>query len=560
MLPSNSTASPRWPPTSKEHREKPERPRPVKALISMIHDLNTIDESILSGSDLCIIGSGAAGIALAREFFHSKYTIVVLEAGGLSHEVKSQDPYRSKVVGLPHEGVHSGRVRVFGGTTTLWAGQALPLSPIDFETREWVPLSGWPVSRKELGNYYRKAEEVMKLRPSSYDRDAWLDCRRAPPGFDSEICNVGLSQFSNDWNFAVSYKKELQTSQNVHVITHANVVNIAANKSASTVDSLALKSLEGRNCKATSRFYIICCGGIETARLLLASNNVEPKGLGNRNDLVGRYFQEHLHCTPIPVTPKNKRGFAAIFNAFRYQNFKHAPKIAASPSLQRKHQILNVGAEIVYPPSSDSPIEAAKHLLRVVGRKQQWGEIPEVVGKLAKAPHKLAAAAWRYYVFKQPALDSSGQPYLGICGEQSPYSESRIYLGEERDILGMRRAVVDWRLTNLEKHSIDIFLRHLAGEFNRLDLGRIELSDYRWPDDPAQFGSVLHDSSHHMGTTRMSQSPKTGVVDRDCKIHDVDNLFIGSSSVFPTGGYSNPTLTTIALTIRLADHLKSHLN
>jgi choline dehydrogenase-like flavoprotein len=344
------------------------------------------------------------------------------------------------------------------------------------------------------------------------------------------------------------------------VVSHANVVNIVANQNASTVDSLALKSLDGRTCKATARYYIICCGGIEKARLLLASNNVEPKGLGNSNDLVGRYFQEHLHCTPIPVTHKNKRRFAAIFNAFCHQNVKHAPKIAASPSLQRKYQILNVGAEIIYPPSSDSPIEAAKHLLRMVGRKQQWGEIPEVVGKLAKAPHKLAAAAWRCHVFKQPALDSSGQPYLGICEEQSPYSKSRIYLGEDRDILGMRRTVVDWRLTNLENHSINIFLGHLASEFNRLDLGRIELVDYQWPGDPAQFGSVLHDSSHHMGTTRMSQSPKKGVVDSDCKVHDVDNLFIGSSSVFPTGGYSNPTLTTIALTIRLADHLKNILD
>src|SRR5262249_6543301 len=110
----------------------------------------------------------------AREFLDTKYTIVVLEAGGLHYEVRSQDPYRSEVVGLPHTGVHCGRVRVFGGTTTLWAGQALPLSPIDFEVRDWVPHSGWPVSFSALRSYYRRAEEVMKLRPSSYDKDACL--------------------------------------------------------------------------------------------------------------------------------------------------------------------------------------------------------------------------------------------------------------------------------------------------------------------------------------------------------------------------------------------------
>jgi choline dehydrogenase-like flavoprotein len=526
----------------------------------MIHDLNTIDEQIIRAADLCIIGSGAAGIAMAREFMNTKYTIVVLEAGGLFHETKSQDPYRSKVVGLPHTGVHTGRVRVFGGTTTLWAGQALPLSPIDLERRDWVPHSGWPISLNELSNYYQRAEEVMKLPPSSYDADAWVRAQRAAPGFDSEICEAGLSQFSNDWNFAVSYQAELRTSQNIHVVTHANVVDILANENASTINSLALKSLDGRICKASSRYYIICCGGIETARLLMASNTVEPNGLGNRNDLVGRYFQEHLHCTPLPVTPKNKRKFAAIFNAFRYRNVKHSPKIAASAHLQRKYQTLNVGAEILYPPSEDSPIEAAKLLLRNARQKDRWGELPKALLKLAKSPHKLAAAALRYYVFKQPAFDSSGQPYLGICGEQSPNSESRIYLGEERDILGMRRAVVDWRLTNLERHSIDVFLRELAAEFKRLDLGQIDTAGFQWPDDPKQFGQVLHDSNHHIGTTRMSDSPKTGVVNSDCRVFGLDNLFIGSSSVFPTGGYSNPTLTTIALTIRLADHLKNLLD
>ena len=109
----------------------------------MIYDLATIDEHIIHRVDLCVIGSGAAGMAMAREFLNTKYTVLVLEAGGLSHEIKSQDPYRSKVVGLPHTGVHTGRARVFGGTTTLWAGQALPLSPIiDFKARDWVPPFG----------------------------------------------------------------------------------------------------------------------------------------------------------------------------------------------------------------------------------------------------------------------------------------------------------------------------------------------------------------------------------------------------------------------------------
>jgi choline dehydrogenase-like flavoprotein len=196
----------------------------------------------------------------------------------------------------------------------------------------------------------------------------------------------------------------------------------------------------------------------------------------------------------------------------------------------------------------------------MVSQDHQWNELPEVVARVAKSPHKLAGAAIRHYLLRQTALDSSGQPYLGVCGEQSPYSESRTSFGEDRDFLGMPRAVIDWRLTNLERHSIEVFVKQLASEFSRLDLGGIELADFHWPDDPSQFGACCSDSSHHMGTTRMSESPKTGVVDSHCKVHGIDNLFIGSSSVFPTGGYSNPTLTIIALTIRLADHLKSLLD
>jgi choline dehydrogenase-like flavoprotein len=522
----------------------------------MIVDFETVEAAALDGADICIVGTGAAGIALAREFFGTGTKVLVLEAGGMRFEQTTQDLYRSEIVGLPHNGVHEGRARTYGGTTTLWAGQALPLTPSDFDARDWVPKSGWPIPYDEVSKFYRRAEEVMKLPDAGYGRASWPAMAGQPPAYDESVCRAELSQFSNNQDFGVSYAKELQQSQNVCVVTHANVTNIGLNATGTAVDSLEIRSLGGRQQKVKGRHYVICCGAIETARLLLASNDVRPAGVGNDRDLVGRYFQEHLHCVPVPIRPTDRKNFAHRFNAFRLNGIKRVPKIAASPAFQHKHRILNVGAEVVYPPDEESPIEAAKDLLNVVRGRGGADRASAAARRIMRRPGVLLGALWRYGILRQPAQDTSGNPYLGVCGEQSPNPESRIRLGAEEDALGMPRTVVDWRLTDLEKHSVCTFTKALAREFERLHIGSIEFSESSWPDDPERFGEVLHDSNHHIGTARMSAGPDQGVVDTDCRIHGLANIYVAGSAVFPTGGYSNPTLTIIALALRLADHLK----
>jgi choline dehydrogenase-like flavoprotein len=522
----------------------------------VIFDFETVEAAVLEGADLCIVGTGAAGIALAREFFGTDHKVLLLEAGGLRFEKESQDLYRSEVVGLPHNGVHNGRARTYGGTTTLWAGQALPLSPFDFEKRGWVPHSGWPISFDEVSKFYRRAEEVMKLPGVGYDRERGPSGVGQPPPYDERVLHAELSQFSNNQDFGVSYASELRQSQNVFVVTHANVTRICLDPSGSRVDALEVRSLTGRSHKVRSRQYVICCGAIETARLLLASDDVCSAGVGNERGLVGRYFQEHLHCIPIPIVPLDRKDFARRFNAFRTGGIKRVPKIAASVDFQRKHHTLNVGAEVVYPPDENSPIEAAKLLLNIARLRERLSRAPLAVSRIARSPGDLVGAAWRYAVTRQPAQDTSGAPFLGVCGEQAPNPESRIMLSEQRDVLGMRRSAVDWRLTDLEKHSICAFSNAVAVEFERLGLGSIEFSESNWPQDPQQFDQVLHDSNHHIGTARMSASPDEGVTNSDCRVHGIRNLFVASSAVFPTGGYSNPTLTIIAMAIRLAEHLK----
>src|SRR5271155_5063554 len=137
----------------------------------MIEDFNGFPDEACIRADFCIVGAGAAGIAIAREFFGSRYKVLLLEWGGPGIEAETQKLYDSEVVGLPHSGIHAGRARVFGGTTTLWGGQALRFDDFDLRKRDWVPYSGWPISREELEPFYDRADRVLNLGPRVSYRD-----------------------------------------------------------------------------------------------------------------------------------------------------------------------------------------------------------------------------------------------------------------------------------------------------------------------------------------------------------------------------------------------------
>lgn len=507
--------------------------------------------------DVCVIGSGAGGITTAREFIGTSYSVVVLEGGGRSFEAASQDPYRSEVAGLQHS-VHEGRVRVVGGTTTLWAGQTLPLLDIDFHKRDWVPYSGWPLDRSTLGPYYRRAEDVAEVPHVTNDRQTWPKLCASPPTYDAAKLVPYYSQFMHEPSFANKYGHDLEAARNITLLTHANAVTVEVNEHARTARGVLAQSFEGKSLRVLARFVVVCCGGIESARLLLLSDTVEPNGIGNRHDVVGRYFQDHP-SVGVPICPRNRRQFAKLYDSFRKGRIGYSLKIAASPQLQERQSILHVGAEVYYPPTEDDPINAAKRVLKAVRDPRLRPELPRAVASVAKRPGQVLRAAFRHYVLNQPPKIGSTQPHVGIGAEQEPNPRSRVRLSRELDRLGQRRAVLDWQLTEAETRSIEVFAQTLADEWDRLDIADIDLSDVhiRGRERGAHGGYTV--ANHHIGTTRMGTDPKTSVVDEHCRVHGYQNLYIGSSSVFPTGGFSNPTLTILALCLRIADELKAAL-
>lgn len=524
----------------------------------MIRDFHEFDDSSRFRADVCIVGAGAAGITIALEFVGTRYNVLVLEGGGLKAEVESQKLYESDVVGLPHVGVHEGRARVFGGTTTLWGGQALRFDAFDFEQRNWVPHSGWPIGRDELDPFYDRAERVLMLGPHCSYEELCSSFELVPPAFDPAKVRMECSRWSPRPNFGKTYRDQIKNAPNISVLLHANVTSIVTNPAATAVDNIEFKTLTGKTGSATARCYVICCGGIETARLLLASTRVEPHGLGNRHDLVGRYFQEHIHVRYGNLLTTSRKNLQAAFESFYRNGLKYFPVFALSQKLQQEKELLSIHGTSAFEHDVDSPTVALKTLFRAVvsQRYPHRSELRRLARNALSGPNEAIALAYRFYVQKRAGTPKRGPIFIGAQAETAPNPDSRVKLGDAADRLGMRRVQIDWRLGELERRTLREFIRIVASEFQRLGLGSFDLGQVAILDDPLEWAAVAHDSAHHMGTTRMHDSPQLGVVDRNCRVHGVQNLYVGSSAVFPTSARSNPTLTILALCLRIADRLK----
>lgn len=512
-------------------------------------------------ADVCIIGAGAAGITLAREFLGTRYRVLLLESGGLEKEDAMQALNVGEVAGLPHGGMEKGRVRAFGGTTIAWGGQTFRLDAFDLQPRSWVPNSGWPITLKELGPYYERAEQALQLGPNLSYREMCARNGIAPPAFDAGKLFMHFSRWSPIPNFGTAYRKQLKEAENVTVLLHATVTEIVTNAAAKTVEQVEIKTLAGKSGTIKARFFIICCGGIDTARLLLASDRVEKHGVGNRNDVVGRYFQDHVHIWYDYVTATNRNQLQNFGESFFVRGRKYAPLVVLGERVQAEKRLLRMHGTIIFWMEADSSVSAIKTLFRAVrGRTlPAGGELRKLVRDSVSDPGELVNVMYRYWIRKRAGTPKRGPVYLAALCEMAPNPESRVTLGETRDALGMRRARMDWRVGELERRTALEYARTVASELARLGLGSYDLKQAALLDDEKGWVKMATDSYHHMGTARMHENERLGVVDANCKVHRIDNLYVGSSAVFPSSGSTSPTSTILALCIRMADRLKRRL-
>jgi choline dehydrogenase-like flavoprotein len=481
----------------------------------MFVDARRVDRGAELDCDVCVVGAGAAGITLARELARTSLTVCVLESGGLDLDLKTQALNFGENAGHPYR-LAASRLRYFGGTTNHWRGWCRPLDEIDFEERDGVPHTGWPIGREELDPYYERARPLCDIRRRTYDADDWARITKTRPLRARDV-DSAVFQVSAPTRFGEAYGDELRRAPGVRVLLHGNVVAVELRRDGSRVDRLRVATLGGRRFTVRAGRFVLAAGAIENARLLLASDDVQRRGIGNDNDLVGRFFADHPHI-PIGSMLVARDSPAATF-------------YGAHPGVDDPE------AECVLVPA-DRLVRSERFLRSCLVITSEPGPMPRAA-EIGRVARDLGGA------------DLSEQRGLVLRSEQAPNPESRVTLVDQKDATGVRRVRLDWRFTELDRRSWRRSLEVTAGALAAAGIGRLHSHPFRdergWP---------MLQGSHHIGTARMSREPRRGVVDPDCRVHGVSNLWVAGSAVFPTTGYANPTLTIVALALRLADHLK----
>ncbi len=539
-------------------------------------------------ADVCIIGSGPAAISIALRFANSQTNVLVISGGGWSETVTNQDLYRGVVApGVAHESLEENRRRQFGGTSAAWGGRCIPFDPIDFKKRSWVPDSGWPITYDDLLPYYQQAAELCQIGRYEYDaQKAFPD--NGPEivaGLDSEdLVSYPLERWSPPVHFAKTYRTELESSPNIRVLLDAHVLSLQMQTGRDLISHVDV-AMGPLRLTVTARHFVLATGGIENARLLLASaNSYFPTGIGNQHDNVGRYYMAHLDGTYVELKIKDKQKLRAGFERdaggvycrrrwWITEPAQEAGKLLNTifflyhPTTQNGHR--DVVFSSIYVAKSALAVMRQKSIVKAVSKaKQLLPSMKEhavniVKNGVSQLPDMIQLGMKRMAKRRLPyVLPSKRNEYWGLYfqAEQMPNRSSRVYLSKsEKDAYGIPRAEVHIAFTEDDRESIIKAHRLFVQNFRQKDLGDIYYDEAELRQYLAKQINSFNSSAHHIGTTRISADPRTGVVDDQYKVYGLTNLFVAGASVFPTGGHANPTLTIVANALRLAHNLSGIL-
>jgi choline dehydrogenase-like flavoprotein len=479
--------------------------------------------------DVCVIGGGAAGITLAHALRGAGRQIAILESGGLEADPDTEALSSGRGLGVIGDTyVRESRQRFLGGCTNHWGGLCAPLDAHDFDVRAWVPRSGWPFSKQTLAPWYERAQTICELGPYDYDVASWFG-PKALPLFASPKIAARMWQLSPPTRFGVRYRDDLESRSDVRVYLWANAVNLELEPGGERIARVDAATLSGRRFAVRAQQYVLATGAIENPRLLLASNGSAPRGLGNEHDQVGRYFMDHPHhhfAESTAVAIFSRPGLYHATDMFDVRGTRVRPGFGLSSEVQAREGLLN-GVFTLY------------------GLTRKFA-LSDGVASLLNATSGIA-----------PGELPGDNAFVFSKIEPAPDPESRVSLGLERDALGLPIPVVDWRLGSREASSLARTLAILARELGRTGQGRLRIADWVQEESIDWRAVGTRGGPHQMGTTRMSLDPRHGVVDANCRVHGIANLYVAGSSIFPTVGWANPTLTLVALTLRLADRLRS---
>lgn len=464
--------------------------------------------------DVVVVGGGIAGLVLANNIAKMK-SVVLLEAGDMEYSERSQKIYAGKVLGdgTLYAPLDMGRWRALGGTSNIWGGACVDLEAFDFEKRDYIPRSGWPIDLAALSKYHSEALAILGVEGMG----AGTPIVGSKGNLIQFARGVSKRPFVKD-----TYYENMNTNPNIDLFLNANVAHINLNDNADRVKSLSVKSydfekpaidVEGEN-------YVIAMGAIENVRTLLNSNSRLNKGIGNARDLVGRYFMDH---------PWSGAAHYVLFHNdpnYFTQDFTIRP----SRRFVEAQRIGNFYCGISAYESKDGALKSY---------------IKDLI-----CSYELSADLLKR--IKKGFECGIGRMELFI--EQAPNFESRISLGNDVDELGNRRVELDWNMSDLDGRTLRELLFEIGKYMADDEVGRVWLAPHLLEQD-IKLRKYLSGGHHHLGGVRMGHSPDDGVVDSNCKVYGINNLFVAGSGVFPTSGAGNPTFTIVKLALRLSDHL-----
>jgi len=504
----------------------------------MLIDALSLDSGISLEESIVIVGAGAAGITIACEFEKIGLNAILIESGDFNPDSETQNLYKGFVDStspnsLPHEPIDKYRARFFGGTTNWWGGACLPYDEIDFLKKTVTSNSGWPISRESLDQYYSRANEYFGINLVDFNLPpkSKLGSREVIDGLSSS--SIFKTKYwllkENKVNFGKKYKNKLKNSKNIKILLNANVISLEQKNES--IEHLIVKTINNKKFTVRGKKIILAMGGLEIPRILLASKSHSRNGVGNNFDLVGRFYSPHVNATHgiLILNPKVKvdRKYEKLSKGILYRKF-----ISLSDDYIKKGYM------------------NCKILLESIDTVEK-NELTEHVYKLF---HPMTGINEIY----NKILDKKNFAFaLNGAFDQVPNYDSGIKLSKEKDVLGTPKIILKHAITEQDKKAYSDFYKLLAITVGSYGLGRFcydKSMRYLF-----KYIEGYHGASHHTGMTRMAIKPSEGVVDVNCKVFGLSNLYISSASIFPTASHANPTYTIVALSIRLAEHLGNEM-
>ncbi|WP_011579975.1 MULTISPECIES: FAD-dependent oxidoreductase [Chelativorans] len=505
-------------------------------------------------TDVIVVGAGAVGIPLAVQLARGGKRVLLLEAGGRAKTGTLQGFEGTTSVGRHLRGLQEARLRSLGGTTNAWGGQLLEFDPIVFEQRDWVDGSRWPITRRDLDPFYELTFEMLGMRDRIKNTETlWQKLNVAPPDTGRDL-DLFFTRWTPEPNFSRVFRSDLATNPNLHVMTNAPVVGLSRLESGRRF-GVTVAPRHGDTLSLSARHVVLAQGTIEIARLLsmpLTSGEIAP---WTGNPWLGKGFCDHVDADVGTVRLTDPERFHQIFDGALLHGHKYLPKLKLSSEAQRRRRLLGIAGHFVFQSGHENGLKAIKGIVRSLmqghlnmSELQDWralAAIPKVA--IPAAMHLL-----RNHRIYNPG---DGGITLRVTGEQMPLRESGLRLTGKNDPQGMPIAEIDWRIDGQpELETIATFSSLVADFLKREGLAQVSLDPRLTARDPG-FLSKIEDGFHQMGMARMGASPSDGVVDKDLRVFGTDNLFVAGAAAFRPAGFPNPTLTAIALALRLGDFL-----